>query len=400
MPKLVWVLLAALVLLAPPAIGAITSTVVDIQTPRGAIQRILHVRPESPKAIIVWITSGDGHLGIQADGTMLNGSCPTFPRTRLAFAQRGIALALVDAPSDNLIRRLADVSEVIRYVRARDVVPIWLAGGSMSTSATASFATALPASDPIGAIFHAPYEVSPHVGLIQRPTFVIYHAHDPYQVGASFYASLDAAPVKQEEVMYGGNADACGLIGYHTFQGLDDQFVAAVAGFIDKHNASLSPPLVSGVAVEYFNAGFGHYFMTAQADEIALLDGGAYGGAFVRTGRTFKVHDTPAAGTVPVCRFFTTPGSFGAKSSHFYTADTAECEIVKTNPAWIYEKIAFHVSAPASGVCAAGTQPVYRAYNDGQTGAPNHRFTADLETYQQFTTTMGWLPEGIVFCAP
>ena len=60
----------------------------------------------------------------------------------------------------------------------------------------------------------------------------------------------------------------------------------------------------------------------------------------------------------------------------------------------------FHISVPLSGVCAAGTQPVYRAYNDGQTGAPNHLFTADLGTYQQFTTTMGWLPEGIVFCAP
>jgi hypothetical protein len=44
--------------------------------------------------------------------------------------------------------------------------------------------------------------------------------------------------------------------------------------------------------------------------------------------------------------------------------------------------------------------PVYRAYNDGQTGAPNHRFTTDLATYQQFTTTLGWLPEGIAFCAP
>jgi len=55
---------------------------------------------------------------------------------------------------------------------------------------------------------------------------------------------------------------------------------------------------------------------------------------------------------------------------------------------------------PAGGVCAAGTVPVYRAYNDGQTGAPNHRFTTDLALYQQFTTTLGWLPEGVAFCAP
>ena len=26
------------------------------------------------------------------------------------------------------------------------------------------------------------------------------------------------------------------------------------------------------------------------------------------------------------CRFFTTPGTFGPKSSHFYTANPVECE--------------------------------------------------------------------------
>ena len=39
-------------------------------------------------------------------------------------------------------------------------------------------------------------------------------------------------------------------------------------------------------------------------------------------------------------------------------------------------------------------------YNHGQTGAPNHRFTTSLATYQQFTATMGWDQEGIGFCAP
>ena len=95
--------------------------------------------------------------------------------------------------------------------------------------------------------------------------------------------------------------------------------------------------------------------------------------------------ERPTTNTVPVCRFFTTPGTFGAKSSHFYTADPVECDGLKLNPNWIYEKIAFHIAVPAGGACAAGTVPVYRMYNDGQTGAPNHRFTTDLALYQQFT---------------
>ena len=91
---------------------------------------------------------------------------------------------------------------------------------------------------------------------------------------------------------------------------------------------------------------------------------------------------------------------FGTKSSPFYTANAVECAGLKLNPNWIYETIAFFIAIPTGGVCPAGTIPVYRMYNHGQTGAPNHRFTTSLATYQQFTTTMGWDPEGIGFCSP
>ena len=155
---------------------------------------------------------------------------------------------------------------------------------------------------------------------------------------------------------------------------------------------------IDAPVVEYYNAGFGHYFMTAQDDEIDGLDGGAYNRAFLRTGASFSAWASPAEGTVPVCRFFTV--TFAPKSSHFYTADPAECELVKHNPDWQYEKIAFHIRVPAAGVCGAGTVPVYRMYNNGQTGAPNHRFTTEVALYQEFTTTKNWSPEGIAFCAP
>jgi len=152
-------------------------------------------------------------------------------------------------------------------------------------------------------------------------------------------------------------------------------------------------------AVEYFHTGFGHYFITAQSDEIAGLDAGAYGGVFLRTGAGFKAWDGPVGGAVPVCRFFTT--AFAPKSSHFYTADPAECEAVKANPNWQYEKIAFYV-VPVFGetwLCVGG-RGVYRMYNDGMTGAPNHRYTTDHALYDEFTTSRGWLPEGARFCSP
>ncbi|HVJ75291.1 MAG TPA: hypothetical protein VNB03_14810 [Casimicrobiaceae bacterium] len=150
--------------------------------------------------------------------------------------------------------------------------------------------------------------------------------------------------------------------------------------------------------VEYLHTVFGHYFMTADPDEIAGLDGGAYGGVFVRTGEEFLARNGPAPGTADVCRFFTV--TFAPKSSHFYTADPVECAGVKLNPDWQFEKIAFYIPVPAGGVCGAGLIPIYRMYNNGMTGAPNHRFTTSPTIYEVFTTTLGWAPEGIRFCAP
>ncbi len=154
--------------------------------------------------------------------------------------------------------------------------------------------------------------------------------------------------------------------------------------------------------VEYYHAAFGHYFVTAKTDEIAKLDDGTFVG-WARTGRSFNVYTEPRDDTVPVCRFFTV--AFPPKSSHFYTSDAAECAKVKTNPDWTFEAEVFYTLPPsAAGMCAAGTIPVYRLYNEGQTGAPNHRYTTDLAVRQEMIDVHKFKPEGlglgVEFCVP
>lgn len=58
--------------------------------------------------------------------------------------------------------------------------------------------------------------------------------------------------------------------------------------------------------VEYYHAGFDHYFITASPDEIALLDGGAFGGAWKRTGEAFSAFAEADPALGGVCRFFST----------------------------------------------------------------------------------------------
>src|SRR6266566_9942962 len=107
-------------------------------------------------------------------------------------------------------------------------------------------------------------------------------------------------------------------------------------------------------AVEYYYANWNFYFVTAFPDEIAALDGGAFGGAWKRTGQTFDVWTGPTNGALPTCRFFST--TFAPKSSHFYTPYAAECAALVAGTGWQFEAIAFYVLLPdAKGNCPAGT---------------------------------------------
>jgi hypothetical protein len=154
-----------------------------------------------------------------------------------------------------------------------------------------------------------------------------------------------------------------------------------------------SPPVVPvATAVEYLNAAWGFYFVTASGTEIFALDNGAFGFAWQRTGETFAVWPAFVDGSTATCRFFS--DAFAPKSTHFYTPFAAECSGLKASPFWTYEGIAFYMALPdADGLCAIGTVPLYRAYNNGIGGAPNHRYTISFATLQQMLAA-GWSFEG------
>lgn len=160
------------------------------------------------------------------------------------------------------------------------------------------------------------------------------------------------------------------------------------------------------VAVEFYNRALDHYFITITPQEISDLDTGVHGG-WERTGLRFLAYTFPAAGASPVCRFYRTPG-FG--DSHFYSAILSECTAVVANPqlypGWTYESgNVFYIGVPdpVTGRCAAGTQPIWRFYNQRTI---NHRYTADQFVRDGMRAKPGtWLPEGyapdnVIMCAP
>jgi uncharacterized protein (DUF1800 family) len=154
----------------------------------------------------------------------------------------------------------------------------------------------------------------------------------------------------------------------------------------------------TGTAIEFYEPALRHYFMTAYPEEADMLDAGQVVKGWSRTGGQFTIHTDPAPDRRAVCRFYGAPGS--GVQSHFYTADPAECEWVKTLPAWRYEAIAFYIQVPTAGACPAGTTPVYRSFFSDQIRDVNHRFTVDLTAAARQPAKTGWVSEGIVMCAP
>ena len=147
---------------------------------------------------------------------------------------------------------------------------------------------------------------------------------------------------------------------------------------------------------EFKNSGLNHYFRTAVGDEARAVNTGGAGPGWSDTLEYFYAWASQAQGTVPVCRFYGTPGK--GPNSHFYTASATECQTVRQDPGWTYEGTAFYVVPIGAAGCPSGTHPVYRSYNGrAQFNDTNHRFTTSLETYQQMKTA-GWINEGAVFC--
>lgn len=173
--------------------------------------------------------------------------------------------------------------------------------------------------------------------------------------------------------------NTAGIVNYH------DE-VTGVAGVINVTASQFA------LAVEYYYSEWNFYFVTASPQEIAALDSGAFGGVWRRTGQSFNVWTGASDGAMPTCRFFST--AFGQKSSHVYTPYAAECASLQAGMTWQFEGIAFYVQLPeVNGLCAANSVALYRLFNNGMGGAPNHRYITNPKIVDEMRTE-GWSLEG------
>jgi hypothetical protein len=250
----------------------------------------------------------------------------------------------------------------------------------MGVTQSFTFGSNLPSGDTAGRHVLIASQGFQALGLV-TPDYVIPNGFLPLANGTLNYAGVDQVSYQALPVDGASAINRNGM----TIQNVATDFAGAA-------DSVTGGAFQTATAVEYFFPLWNFYFETAFPAEIAALDGGAFGGVWQRTGQTFKVWPQANAMSSPTCRFFST--AFDPKSSHFYTPFPDECALVKTEAAWEFEAIAFHIAlADAAGHCGAGTIPLYRVFNNGMGGAPNHRYTTSLTILNEMLAA-GWVFEG------
>jgi len=240
-----------------------TAQVVDIPTRPGVTQRFLYLAPDKPRAAVILLAGGHGGLQIFPNGSFNWGDGNFLVRTRDLFRQQGLAVAVVDAPSDrqsapflNGFRQtpehVADLKAVIAWVRDRTGVPVWLVGTSRGTQSAAWTTTQLARADggPDGLVLTSTILSDPRgrpvpampLDRVSVPVLVVHHQQDacrlcPFSETSGLMEKLSNAPRKELIPVSGGSSrgDPCEAWGHHGYNGVESEVVDRIAAWITAH---------------------------------------------------------------------------------------------------------------------------------------------------------------------
>lgn len=256
--KRIWTIVGAAVAalialpLSMPASAQTTQKVVDIPTRPGVTQRMIVLTPPAPKASVVLLAGGHGGLQIYPNGSMSWGGGNFLVRSRQLFADQGLVVAIVDAPSDRQYppylsgfrqtpEHVADLKAVIAWLRENAKVPVWLVGTSRGTQSAAYVATELTGADgPDGIVLSSTILADPKgrpvtampLERIRIPVLVVHHKEDGCRLCAfsdipALMARLSNSRRSQLLAFEGGKntGDPCEAFAHHGYNGLEAEVV-------------------------------------------------------------------------------------------------------------------------------------------------------------------------------
>ena len=241
------------------AVGQVLERVVDIPTRPGVTERFLLLTPEKPKASVILFAGGDGGLDITQNGNIRFLGNNILVRARHLFADKGLSVAVIDAPSDRQRKGLrgfrqtpehiADIKAVISWLRQQNNLPVWLVGTSWGTQSVAYVATELSVGQggPDGLVLTSTILSDDKGRAVQEmpleriaiPVLVIHHEQDgckycPFSETSDLMEKLSGTQKKELVAIRGGEnrGDPCEALAYHGFNGLDREVVGNIVDWI------------------------------------------------------------------------------------------------------------------------------------------------------------------------
>jgi pimeloyl-ACP methyl ester carboxylesterase len=259
--------LVLLVVLAAAGAAYADTTLVSIQTPRGAKQSFILIKPDKPAASVILFAGGHGALGLKSASDMKWGKGNFLVRTRDQFAAQGLMVAVIDAPSDeqdgmNAIFRMSkahadDIGAVATYLKKQAALPVWVVGTSMGTFSAAGGAIGAKAVDGLVltstitrskpdwkiAGSHPQGVASMALPEVTVPALILSHRKDgcaitPAADAPKLKARLAKAKTADIVLLDGGDppqSDPCDAKSQHGFLGIESKAVGAIADFIKSH---------------------------------------------------------------------------------------------------------------------------------------------------------------------
>ena len=242
------------------------ANLVSIETPRGAKQSFILIKPEKPVASVILFAGGHGGLGLKSASAMRWGAGNFLVRSRNAFAAQNLMVAVIDAPSDrqsgmNAIFRMsadhaADIGAVAAYLKTQAQVPVWLVGTSMGTFSAAGGAirakgidgliltSTITRSKPDWKIAanYPDAVASMSLPQITVPTLVLSHRRDacpftPAADAAKLSGRLTKAKTVETILLDGGDpplSEPCEAKSQHGYLGIESKAVETISAFIKK----------------------------------------------------------------------------------------------------------------------------------------------------------------------
>lgn len=241
---------------------AVAERVVSVTVRPGVTEAYLLVKPAKPVASAIVFAGYSGYLNITRDGIQ-QPSRNFLVRTRQLFAACGIAVAVVDVPSDHrgvlgmldwraTETHARDIGKIIDDVQRRTGRPVWLIGTSRGTISVVNAGARLynrhlaglvlmstvtiPGGSNSGTVYDAP------IKNIRVPVLIVHHEDDDCFVSTlrgarRLIKKLGNTSIVNFIVVTGGNkpeSSSCGPLSEHGFYGIEANVVDRISSWIKR----------------------------------------------------------------------------------------------------------------------------------------------------------------------